>query len=68
MLRLGWGTGFFQELQAYMRSLKRMAAQAADVLYPAHGLGVSDRCNVSRGRWLRVLQRAPLGAHIMALA
>ena len=24
---LGWGTGFFQELQAYMRSLKRMAAQ-----------------------------------------
>ncbi|CAK9082233.1 unnamed protein product [Durusdinium trenchii] len=48
---LGWGTGTFQDLQPYMRSLKRMADQAPEVLYPAHGPG-ARRANhrAERGR------------------
>eukprot|EP00434_Breviolum_minutum_P018473 symbB.v1.2.016296.t2/scaffold1236.1/size130149/14 len=38
---LGWGTGTFQDLQPYMKSLKRMAAQVPRVLYPAHGPAIA---------------------------
>ncbi|CAJ1347891.1 unnamed protein product, partial [Effrenium voratum] len=38
---LGWGTGTFQDLPTYMRSLRRMKAQEPDALYPAHGPAVA---------------------------
>mmetsp|Transcript_52748 Transcript_52748/g.98764 ORF Transcript_52748/g.98764 Transcript_52748/m.98764 type:complete len:339 (+) Transcript_52748:34-1050(+) len=49
---LGWGTGTFQDLQQYMRSLKLMAAQAPGVLYPAHGPVISGASEVSA--WLQM--------------
>lgn len=49
---LGWGTGMFQDLQQYMRSLKLMASQAPDVLYPAHGPVVSGTSEVAA--WLQM--------------
>ncbi|CAE7391796.1 LACTB2 [Symbiodinium necroappetens] len=49
---LGWGTGTFQDLQQYMRSLKLMASQAPDVLYPAHGPVVSGTSEVAA--WLQM--------------
>lgn len=34
---LGWGTGVFQDLQLYMRSLRKMRDMEPELLYPAHG-------------------------------
>lgn len=34
---LGWGTGTFQDLHEYMRSLRRARDTRPQVLYPAHG-------------------------------
>jgi glyoxylase-like metal-dependent hydrolase (beta-lactamase superfamily II) len=39
---LGWGTGTFQDLQQYMRSLQKMRDARPELLYPAHGPLVGD--------------------------
>lgn len=49
---LGWGTGTFQDMQPYMNSLKRMAAQGARVLYPAHGPTVAGAAESAA--WLKM--------------
>eukprot|EP00435_Cladocopium_sp_Y103_P044929 s3490_g12.t1 len=49
---LGWGTGTFQDMQSYMNSLKRMAAQGARVLYPAHGPTVAGAAESAA--WLKM--------------
>ncbi|CAE7319631.1 LACTB2 [Symbiodinium sp. CCMP2592] len=49
---LGWGTGTFQDLQQYMRSLKLMASQAPEILYPAHGPVVSGTSEAAA--WLQM--------------
>lgn len=48
---LGWGTGTFQDLTHYMASLRRMADEAPEILYPAHGPVVGPG---AAGPWMQM--------------